>query len=217
MSHNINKLDSNEADRAGDISMSTLAVLDIAGSASEFDILQYSDPNWSLLEYAPASKSLTYSKYYSTTNPGFTNYNYSNGDYFVWRTQTTVQPDEYYGEGVTLQAASSSQSPLTSNGTWKQSIRLANSGTYLFIYKPTFGASFASNDSCTVEIYDGTSAFTNKLHINSEGKFGDCIFGIKTISSATTFKLIVSDIVGTVDLLETTSRMFLGLQIFKLS
>ena len=216
MSHNIIKLDSNEAERSGDISMSSLSVLDIADSASEFDIFQYSDPNWSLLEYAPVTKTLSYFKYYASYNTGNTNYNYSNGDYFVWRTQTIVQPDEYLGAGVSAQAASSSQAPFTSNGTWKQSITLANSGTYLFIFRPAFGASFTSNDSCTVQIHDSTSAFTNKLHVNSEGKFGDCIFGIKTITSSTTFKLIVTDIVGTVDVLETYYRMFLGLQIFKL-
>ena len=217
MSHNLVKVDSEVAQRDGSVTISTLSIFYIPDSANANNILEYNDPNWSLLEHAPASKTLVYSKYYATTNVGTTNYNYSNGDYFVWRTQTSVQPDEYLVSGVSAQAASSSQSPLTSNGTWKQSIRISNSGTYLFIYRPAFGSSFTSNDSCTVEIYDETSSFTNKLHINSEGKFGDCIFGIKTITTATIFKLIVSNIVGTVDLLEQDSRMLLGIQIFKLS
>ena len=217
MSHNLVKVDSEVAQRDGDIPISTLSIFDILDSANTYDILEYNDPNWSLLEYAPEPKALVYSKYYGTYNTGTTNYNYSNGDYFVWRTTTAVQSDEYLGPGVSAQAASSSQSPLTSNGTWKQSITISNSGTYLFIYRPAFGISFASNDSCTVEIYDNASSFTNKLHVNTEGKFGDCVFGIKTITTSTTFKLIVSNIVGTVDLMERDPRMFLGLQIFKLS
>lgn len=213
MSHNLIKVDSQESSRDGVIDLSLQSMTE---APSDYDILNYNSPNWNLQTFDLTSKTLFYTKYYQTYTGGTTGGNYANNDYFVWRTTTLTQRDEYKRSGCTTQAAQNATSPFTSNGTWRQSITLTTSGTYLFLIRPAFGLSFASNDSCTVQMYDSSSAFSSKLHVNSEGKFGDCLFGIKTITGSTVFKFIISDIVGTVDVLEQISRMFLSIQVLKL-
>ena len=47
---------------------------------------------------------------------------------------------------------------------------MSESGTYLFIMRLAFGASFVSNDSCTARLQDDVGYFGMSLHVNT-GRF----------------------------------------------
>jgi|TARA_R100000479_G_C6356684_1_gene191352 hypothetical protein len=214
MSHNIIKVDSQEPSRQGSVDLSLQDLLDSVPADGHTPT--YGGASWSNQAFTPETRTLYYSKYYYVANPGTTSRTYSNGDYFVWRTTLSVQPDEFVHSSVSLSAASSADSPLTSNGTWKQDITLSESGTYLWMIRPAFGSSFTSNDSCDVQLSDTSNSFSHRLHVSTEGKFGDAVYGIKTITSSTTFALIVDNISGTVDIMEQTAREFISINVWKL-
>lgn len=214
MAHGLTKVDGNEPTREGDISLSLSSVLDEASPVAG-DTPTYST-SWGAVEFNPQTRVLYYQKHIALTNTGTTGGSYQNNDYFVWRTETTVQPDEFINStGVTLSAAQNSTSPFTSNGTFKQSVTLSESGTYLFIFMPAFGNTFASNDSLDIRMSDGAS-FGQRLHVSTEGKFGDCLFAIRTITTSKTFRFVVSNISGTVDVMESIERNFFALSIYKI-
>ena len=214
MSHLTTKVDSKEQSKEGNIPLA-LSDLLAGGGATLGDTPTFTG-NWVNTAVNPNTRALYYSKYYYVSNPGTTSRTYGNGDYFVWRTTLSVQPDEFVDSSVSLSAANSTDSPLSSNGTWKQDITLSEAGTYLFMIRPAFGSSFSSNDSCDVQLSDTNNAFSHKMHVSTEGKFGDVIVGMKTITGSTTFALIVSNISGTVDIMEQTAREFISLNIWKM-
>lgn len=215
MSHLLDNAQTKTGDRLSDISLS---LVDIVGAATEGQTPIYDDTSasWAMSDLPPGDfQTLAYSKFFATTNSGYTNYSYSDNDYFVWRTTLSARADEYIGSSVSLSAASSSDSPLTSNGTWKQSITVP-AGTYLVKISPNFGTMFTSGSSCTARVHSDSGAFGPKLHINPDGKFGDLIFGVATLSSSDTFRLVISDISAPVDIMEIDGRMYVSLNILKL-
>ena len=215
MSHLLDNTQTKTGDRLSDISLS---LVDIVGAATEGQTPIYNDTSasWEMSDLPPGDfQTLAYSKFFATTNPGYTSGSYSDGDYFIWRTTLSFRADEYFGSSVSANAASSANSPFTSNGTWKQSITVP-AGTYLIKISPNFGTLFTSGSSCTARVHSDSGAFGPKLHINPDGKFGDLIFGVTTISSADTFRLVISDISAPVDIMEIDGRMYVSLNILKL-
>lgn len=215
MSHLLEIAQTKTSDRLSNISLS---LSDVVESASDQETPTYNDASSSwVMSTLPQGdyQELKYSKFFATTNTGYTNYSYSNDDYFVWRPTPTVLADEYVDSGVTVNAASSSDTVFNSNGTWKQSITLG-AGTYLTKISLGFGSSFGSGSSCNVRLHNGSGAYSQKMHANPDGKFGDFIFGVVTVSSSSEFRLIVSDISGTVDIMEREGRMYVSLSVTKL-
>ena len=213
MSHLTTGVDGNDADRSGDVSLGLSGVLDV--SPSNGDTPTYTT-SWGVSAFNPQTRVLYYAKHFQVTGASGTNYDFDNNDYFVWRTETSIQPGEFINSsGVTLNAAQASTSPFNSNGTFKQSITLSESGTYLFILAPSFGNAFASNDSLNMRMSDG-SDFGASFHISTEGKFGDCLFAIRTITTTKTFRFVISGISGTVDVMEGIPRDFLSLNVYKI-
>lgn len=214
MSHGLTTVDGNESTRDGDVDLSLSGLLD-EGSPAAGDTPSYST-QWGALPFNPQTRVLYFQKHYYSYNSGYTNYTYSNGDYFVWRGTLSVQPDEYRHSSVSTSAANSTDSPLNSNGTWQQSWTLSESGTYLFMMRLAFGTMFSSNDSLVARLQDDTGDFGMRIHMNTEGEFGDVFWGVRTITSSTTFRVIISSISGTVDILERVNREYMSLNIFKI-
>ena len=118
MSHLIAEVNTNTPDADGEIALALSEVLG-ESSPADGDTPTYSTA-WGASAFNPQTRVLYWQKHYYSYNPGYTNYSYSNGDRFVWRGTTSIQPDEYRHSSVSTSAATSALSPLniTERGRW---------------------------------------------------------------------------------------------------
>ena len=212
MSHNKIKIAGQEPNSSGVITVTLDNLSDVSSVALDNQMLSYVSS-----EYKSRSKlstsSESYYRFVKTSDNYGTSASYSNNDYWVWRHSTGVL--ESKDVTVTRNTATSGNSPIN-NSNWTESLTFTESGDYLFIASVAMGDNFNSNDSCTVQWSDG-SAFSHKTHLNSEGVFGSMLWGIKTISASTTFRMIVNEIVGTCRPISGEQALACSITIYKLN
>jgi len=69
-----------------------------------------------------------------------------------------------------------------------------------------------------MQLSDGTNNFSAKKYFFAGAKYSDLLFGVFTISSSTTIKLILSSLVGNPDVIETNTRTkTLSFELYKLN
>ena len=212
MSHNKIKIGGQSPNTSGEISVTLDNLSNVSSSATDNQMLSYVGSEFKSRSKLSTS-SESYYRFIKTSDDYGTGASYSNNDYWVWRHSTGVVENK--DATVTRNTATSGNSPI-SNTKWTESLTFAESGTYLFIASIAMGDNFNSNDSCTVQWSEG-SAFSHKTHLNSEGVFGSMLWGIKTISSSTTFRMFVNDIVGTCRPISGEQALACSITIFKLN
>ncbi len=212
MSHNKIKVGGQSPSTSGEISVALDNLSDVSSTLTDNEMLAYVGSEFTTRSKLSTS-SESYYRFIKTSDNYGTTASYSNNDYWVWRHSTGV--NESKDATVTRNTATSGNSPIN-NSNWTESLTFTESGTYLFVACVAMGDNFTSNDSCNVQWSDG-SAFSHKTHLNSEGVFGSTLWGIKTISSSTTFRMFVSDIVGTCRPISGEQALACSITIFKLN
>jgi len=212
MSHNKIKVGGQSPNPNGVISVALDNLSNVSSTLTDNEMLAYVGSEFTTRSKLSTS-SESYYRFIKTNDDYGTGASYSNNDYWVWRHSTGV--NEGKDATVTRNTATSGNSPIN-NSKWTESLTFTESGTYLFVACVAMGDNFTSNDSCNVQWSDG-SAFSHKTHLNSEGVFGSTLWGIKTISSSTTFRMFVSDIVGTCRPISGEQALACSITIFKLN
>jgi len=212
MSHNKIKVGGQSPNSSGEISPNIENLSDVTSAPIENGGLIYNGSSFRS-KGKPTSQQERYYSFVKTTDNYGTSLSYSNNDYWIWRhsTGTIVFKDT----SITRNTATSANSPVT-NSNWTESLTLTTSGTYLLLACVACGDNFNSNDSCTIQWSDG-SAISNKVHLNSEGVFGSLIWAVKTITSSTTVRLVVTDVTGTCRPISAEQARACTVQVFQLN
>ena len=218
MSHNKIKVAGQSPNVNGEI---TLNVTDVtSATATNNTQLGYIDNAYKNVSLSSTNKTLYYAFMHNISESNYsTSGFYLDGDFYTWRNFINTlggwNPIEYRDSSVTRNNATNAKTPFSSAG-WAQSLTLSESGTYMFVFKGVFGASFTSTDQIVMQLSDGTNDLSCKKFVNAAGKFSDFLFGVFTISSSTTIKMILSDLVGNPDVIETNQRTkTLSLELYK--
>jgi hypothetical protein len=218
MSHNKITVSGQSPNTDGDITLNVTDVTD--ATASNNTQLGYKDNVYKNVSLSSTNKTLYYAFMHNRSESTYTTAgNYVTGDFYAWRNFIKLSggwnPIEYRDSSITRNNATTTNTPFNSAG-WAESLTLSESGTYMFVFKGTFGANFTTSDEIVMQLSDGTNDLSAKKYVFAGAKYSDFLFGVFTISASTTIKMILSDLVGDPDVIETNTRTkTLSLELYK--